>query len=155
MCSRTILEPTPTSIQTAGVDNQWYEVNNYLMYKVATACRTAAGGMVPGSARARVVAGDAGNYVSLTAGVNWRPHSNVTIRPENSLRRVQWHGRPGGSAFQRRCRQQPIVRWLRRHLHVLAASWRAEPIDSLAGQIGESRIAMGANGRCWTWQDRA
>jgi hypothetical protein len=31
---------------------------------------------------ARVVSGDAGDYVSLTAGLNWKPHANVMIRPE-------------------------------------------------------------------------
>jgi hypothetical protein len=31
---------------------------------------------------ARVSAGSRGDYFSLTGGVNYRPHSNLTIRPE-------------------------------------------------------------------------
>lgn len=67
----------------SSVDNQWYEINNYLMYKLND-CWSLGGRFewFQDPQGARVVAGDRGNYFSLTAGINWRPHANVTIRPE-------------------------------------------------------------------------
>jgi hypothetical protein len=66
-----------------GVDNQWYEVNNYLTYKVND-CLSYGGRFewFQDPQGARVVAGDSGNYYAVTAGINWKPHANVTIRPE-------------------------------------------------------------------------
>jgi hypothetical protein len=66
-----------------GVDNQWYEVNNYLTYKIND-CWSFGGRAewFQDPQGARVSAGSRGNYFSLTGGFNYRPHSNITIRPE-------------------------------------------------------------------------
>jgi hypothetical protein len=66
-----------------GVDNQWYEINNYVMYKV-TDCLSYGGRFewFQDPQGAKVVAGDRGNYYAGTVGLNWRPHANVAIRPE-------------------------------------------------------------------------
>ena len=66
-----------------GGDNQWYEINNYLMYKVND-CWSFGGRFewFQDPQGARVVAGDRGNYFAMTGGINWRPHANLTIRPE-------------------------------------------------------------------------
>jgi hypothetical protein len=68
---------------TSGVDNQWYEVNNYLLYKVND-CLSYGGRFewFQDPQGARVVPGDCGSYLAMTGGFNWRPHANVTIRPE-------------------------------------------------------------------------
>jgi hypothetical protein len=72
-----------SDLANGGANNQWYEINNYLIYKVSD-CLSYGGRLewFQDPQGARVVGGDAGSYVSLTAGLNWRPHSNVTIRPE-------------------------------------------------------------------------
>lgn len=81
----------------SGVDNQWYEVNNYLLYKVND-CLSYGGRIEwfqdPQGAR---VNGCAGNYVSVTTGLNWKPHANVTIRPE--LRYDMFNGTAGAAGL--------------------------------------------------------
>ena len=64
-------------------DNQWYEINNYLFYKMND-CWSLGGRFewFQDPEGARVVAGSRGNYFALTAGLNYKPHANVTIRPE-------------------------------------------------------------------------
>ena len=67
-----------------GVDNQWYEVNNYLIRKLND-CWSLAGRMewFQDPQGARVTAGSSrGDYFALTGGVNYKPHANITIRPE-------------------------------------------------------------------------
>lgn len=85
---------------TTGVDNQWYEVNNYLMYKVSD-CLSYGGRFewFDDPQGARVVAGDRGSYFAATAGVNWRPHANVTIRPEIRYDCFNGMAGPGGLPF--------------------------------------------------------
>ena len=78
-----------------GVDNQWYEINNYLMYKVND-CLSYGGRFewFQDPQGARVSAGSLGNYYALTAGLNYKPHANVTIRPEL---RYDWFNAFAGS----------------------------------------------------------
>jgi hypothetical protein len=85
----------------AGVDAEWYGVNQYLFYTVnecwklgvrgewfrdddgvrLSAAPVRLGGLanlgVPG-----LPAAAAGNYYEVAAGVNWTPHANLVIRPE-------------------------------------------------------------------------
>lgn len=67
----------------SGVNNQWYEVNNYLMYKMSD-CLSFGGRFewFQDPQGARVVSGDQGDYFAVTGGFNWKPHANFTIRPE-------------------------------------------------------------------------
>jgi hypothetical protein len=69
--------------QRTGVDNQWYELNNYLFYKIND-CWSFGGRFewFQDPQGTRVAAGERGNYYCATGGFNYRPHSNVTIRPE-------------------------------------------------------------------------
>jgi hypothetical protein len=71
------------NVNPNAVDNQWYEVNNYLTYKMND-CWSLGGRAewFQDPQGARVSAGSRGNYFSLTGGVNYRPHANLTIRPE-------------------------------------------------------------------------
>ncbi len=67
----------------AGEDNQWYEINNYLIYKLNDCWSVAARAeWFQDPQGARVNPGSRGDYTALTAGLNWKPHANVTIRPE-------------------------------------------------------------------------
>ncbi len=83
-----------------GVDNQWYEVNNYLTYKVND-CWSYGGRFewFQDPQGARVVAGDRGNYFAMTGGLNYRPHANVTIRPELRYDWFDGVAGPGGLPF--------------------------------------------------------
>lgn len=66
-----------------GVNNQWYEINNYLTYKI-NECWSFGGRAewFQDPQGAKVSAGSLGNYFSLTSGFNYRPHANLNIRPE-------------------------------------------------------------------------
>jgi hypothetical protein len=82
------------------VDNQWYEINNYLMYKVSD-CLSYGGRIewFQDPQGARVVPGDAGSYVALTLGLNWKPHANATIRPEIRYDAFNGTAGPAGLPF--------------------------------------------------------
>jgi hypothetical protein len=82
---------------TGGNDSQWYEVANYLMYKVND-CLSYGGRFewFQDPQGARVSAGSRGDYCSLSGGVNWKPHANVTIRPE--LRYDWFHSFAGSTS---------------------------------------------------------
>ena len=70
--------------QRTGVDNQWYELNNYLTYRIND-CWSFGGRLewFQDPQGARVTGGASrGNYYSVTGGLNYKPHANVTIRPE-------------------------------------------------------------------------
>jgi long-subunit fatty acid transport protein len=58
-------------------------VSNYLTYKIND-CWSLAGRAewFQDPQGARVSAGSRGNYFGMTAGLNYKPHANVTIRPE-------------------------------------------------------------------------
>jgi len=76
-------------------DNEWYGLNQYLLYEINE--RWAAGMRFEwfrDDDGTRVVAGNDGNYYGLTAGVNWKPHANVTFRPE--IRYDWFEGNVGG-----------------------------------------------------------
>jgi hypothetical protein len=65
------------------VNNQWYGLSNYLFYKINDVLSY--GGrfeVFQDPQGARVGNGALGNYYELTAGFNYKPHSNITIRPE-------------------------------------------------------------------------
>ena len=92
-------------------DNQWYEIANYLNYKMND-CWSLGGRFewFQDPEGARVSPGCRGNYWEMTAGINYKPHANVTIRPEI---RYDWFDSFAGNtvaAFQQRHVQQPIVR---------------------------------------------
>jgi hypothetical protein len=71
------------NVDQRGVDSQWYEINNYLMYKVND-CLSYGGRFewFQDPQGTRVVAGDRGSYYAVTGGFNYKPHANITIRPE-------------------------------------------------------------------------
>ncbi len=64
-------------------DAQWYGINQHLFCKIND-CWSAGGRMewFRDNDGVRVVAGNAGNYYEATLGVNYKPHSNLLIRPE-------------------------------------------------------------------------
>ena len=86
--------------QRSGVDNQWYQVNNYLTYKIND-CWSCGGRFewFQDPQGARVVAGDRGNYFAVTGGVNYKPHANITIRPEIRYDWFDGTAGPGGLPF--------------------------------------------------------
>ncbi len=76
---------------------EWYGVNQYLFYTINDCWKAGArfewfrdddgvrvGGIRPGNPLpvSGVDPGFAGNFYALTAGLNWTPHANVTVRPE-------------------------------------------------------------------------
>jgi len=77
-------------------DNEWYGINQYLLYDI-NPCWAA--GLrfewFRDDDGTRVVAGNAGDYYALTAGLNWRPNANVTFRPE--IRYDNFDGIVGGA----------------------------------------------------------
>ncbi|MBN2473561.1 MAG: porin [Pirellulales bacterium] len=82
-----------------GGDNEWYGVNQYLVYQLNDRW---AGGLrfewFRDDNGARVIQGNAGDYYELTAGLNYKPHANVMLRPEI---RFDWYdgGVGGGRPF--------------------------------------------------------
>ncbi len=80
-----------------GNANEWYGLNNYLLYTINDCWQA---GLRAEWFRdddgARVVQGAAGNYYNITAGLNWRPHANVVVRPEV---RYDWYDGIGPQPF--------------------------------------------------------
>jgi hypothetical protein len=75
-----------------GVDtNQWYGINQYLLYQI-NKCWGAGGRLEwfadPDGVRGL---GAAGDFYEATLGLNYKPHANVTIRPEI---RWDWYDGP-------------------------------------------------------------
>jgi hypothetical protein len=83
-----------------GVDNQWYEVNNYIFYKVND-CLSYGGRFewFQDPQGVKVVQGDRGNYYAVTGGFNYRPHANVNIRPELRYDKFDGTAPNGGLPF--------------------------------------------------------
>ena len=73
-------------------NNEWYGVNQYLLYEINDRW---SGGLrfewFRDDDGARVIIGNPGDYYELTAGVNYRPHANLVIRPEL---RYDWYDGP-------------------------------------------------------------
>jgi hypothetical protein len=81
-------------------DAEWYGINQYFIYtispKLSAATRiewlrdddgvriAGVGNVVPGKGWP-ALPGFAGNFYELTLGLNWRPHTNLLVRPE-----VRW-----------------------------------------------------------------
>ena len=72
---------------------EWYGINQYLFYTINDCWKAGArfewfrdddgvrvGGIRPG--QTIPTSGFAGNFFNLTAGLNWSPHANFTLRPE-------------------------------------------------------------------------
>lgn len=77
----------------AGVFNgQWYGINQYLFFKI-NECWSLGGRIewFHDDDGFRLVPGD---YYGLTLGLNWKPHANLTIRPEM---RYDWVNSPGST----------------------------------------------------------
>jgi len=88
----------------SGVDNQWYEINNYLYYQINDHLKL--GGRFEwfqDPQGARVAAGDfsgaPGDYFAVSGGLNWKPRRNVTIRPEIRYDTFSGSAAPGGLPF--------------------------------------------------------
>jgi hypothetical protein len=61
----------------------WYGLTQYLTYKINDCW--SAGGRIEwfrDDDGVRVIAGNAGNYYEMAAGLNWKPRANFLIRPE-------------------------------------------------------------------------
>jgi hypothetical protein len=85
------------AVNTGSVNNQWYEINNYLIYKLNDRWSFAGRAeWFQDPQGARVSADSPGNYFAVTAGFNYKPHANVTIRPE--LRYDWFNGFAGTTA---------------------------------------------------------
>jgi len=85
-----------TNYNTGGTDNQWYSINQYLLYKINDCWSF--GGRVEwfqDPQGARVIADNRGDYFEATGGFNWKPHANFTIRPE--LRYDSYNGTIGAN----------------------------------------------------------
>lgn len=80
----------------AAGDAIWYGINQYLFYKVSD-CWGFGGRFewFRDKDGVRVVQGNDGNYYEMAAGVNWKPHANVMVRPE--LRYDWYNGGIGGN----------------------------------------------------------
>ena len=89
-----------------GEDADWYSINQYLIYKIN--CKWSAGlriewfrdddgtrvfgaGNLPDARGWMGAPGYAGNFTELTMGLNWKPKSNLTVRPEI---RWDWYDGP-------------------------------------------------------------
>ena len=96
--SSTILAHNYNVNPRTGVDNQWYEVDNYLSYKIND-CWSFGGRAewFQDPQGARVSAGSRGNYFAVTGGLNYKPHANLTIRPEL---RYDWFDGFAGTTVQ-------------------------------------------------------
>ncbi len=84
---------------------EWYGVNQYLFYTINDCWKAGTrfewfrdddgvrvGGIRPG--QTIPTSGFAGNFYEVTAGLNWSPHANITVRPEI---RYDWYdGEPAG-----------------------------------------------------------
>jgi hypothetical protein len=76
----------------AGTRAQWYGVNQYFLYEI-NCCLSAGlrwewfhdedGTRVRGLGEGNLATGPfVGDFYELTLGLNWRPHGNITVRPE-------------------------------------------------------------------------
>jgi len=87
------------AVPVTGEDGEWYGLNQYFLYTINPCwsanlrfewlrdddgVRVAGPGNIPG-VRAFDGRGFAGNFYELTCGLSWRPHANLTVRPE-----VRW-----------------------------------------------------------------
>jgi hypothetical protein len=71
---------------------EWYGLNQYLLYTInkcwqagirAEWFRDDDGTRVTGLGDGNLARGPfEGNFYEITAGLNWRPHANITVRPE-------------------------------------------------------------------------
>lgn len=81
-------------------DNSWYGISQYLTYKI-NECWSFGGRIewFRDDDGVRVIAGDAGDYNEMSAGINYKPHANILIRPE--LRYDWYNGTvgPNGNPF--------------------------------------------------------
>jgi hypothetical protein len=88
--------------------NSWYGINQYLLYKIND-CWSFGGRMewfrdddgvrvTTSTNDLSGIAGFAGNFYELTAGINYKPHSNFLIRPEL---RYDWYQGPEGTSLVR------------------------------------------------------
>jgi len=99
-------------VVATGENATWYGLDQYLIYKLNSrwsaglrtewfrdenGTRVAGIGNWIGSDRGWTGAGFAGNFYEVTAGLNWRPHSNVLLRPEL---RWDWYDGPANSSGQ-------------------------------------------------------
>jgi hypothetical protein len=84
------------SLPTA--DTSWYGINQHLIYKINDCWSFGGriewfadpdGARVAGDGNGRVL-GNRGSYWEMTGGLNWKPHANVTVRPE--VRYDWFHG---------------------------------------------------------------
>ncbi|HEV7279845.1 MAG TPA: porin [Pirellulaceae bacterium] len=82
-----------------GSTNTWYGANQYLFYTINDCWRAGVRyewfyDDARDSGRSRVGFGE-NEYQSITAGLNWTPHTNVTIRPEARWDWIESHGGTG------------------------------------------------------------
>ncbi len=84
-----------------GDDTEWYGINQYFLYQLNECWAT---GMrfewFRDDDGARVT-GDVGNFYGLTAGLNWKPHANLTVRPELRYDWFEGTGSPFNSGRNR------------------------------------------------------
>ncbi len=88
-----------SNYSTGAADSQWYGVSNYLIRKIND-CWSFAGRIewFQDPQGARISGGDnPGNYYEVTGGFNYKPHANITIRPEL---RYDWYNAFAGAASQ-------------------------------------------------------
>ena len=83
----------------AGGDNHWYGINQYL-FKEINACWSVGTRLewFADEDGARV-AGVAGNYYAASFGANWKPNSNVIVRPEVRFDKFDDRDGSGGTPF--------------------------------------------------------
>ncbi|MEX2173150.1 MAG: porin [Pirellulaceae bacterium] len=87
---------------------EWYGVNQYLFYTINDCWKAGVraewfrdddgvrvGGIRPG--QTIPASGFAGNFYELTAGMNWTPHANITVRPEV---RYDWYDGESAGGIQ-------------------------------------------------------
>ncbi|MEQ8790789.1 MAG: porin [Pirellulaceae bacterium] len=77
---------------TAGLDAEWYGINQYLFYTLSDAWQVGGrmewfrdddGARVAAVGNANPATGPfAGDFFEITMGANWRPFSNLVVRPE-------------------------------------------------------------------------
>ena len=93
-----------------GVDNEWYGINQYLLYTINDCWKAGArlewfrdddgarlsAAPVRNGGGALTAAQAAGNYYNISAGLNWTPSSNLIVRPEI---RWDWSDGTAGRPF--------------------------------------------------------
>mgnify|MGYP005840648749 CR=1 FL=1 len=91
-----VLQHDLGTVTGLGIPNsEWYGINQLLLYNISDCWGL---GLrfewFRDDDGTRVVAGNAGDYYELTAGLNWRPHANLVLRPEI---RYDWYSGTLGS----------------------------------------------------------